>query len=213
MKRLAAVYNGSAPHHRTLNEPKYRRWLSDIIYLPDLPNADLSSFDGLLIPERSHRGKLNDASQQVLAYLDSGGCVLVFGGGEHPPSWVPGMKWEHRPTNFWWWLEPDADNGVRIARPDHSLFNHIGLEDATWHYHGVLHPSEGAETLISLRDEGALLYIDRVSTPGTLLVSTLDPISHYGSYFMPATERFLDGFLPWVVGDLLGREEISHTRS
>jgi hypothetical protein len=29
-------------------------------------------------------------------------------------------------------------------------------------------------------------------------VSTLDPLSHFGSHFMPATERFLDGFLPWL---------------
>jgi hypothetical protein len=30
------------------------------------------------------------------------------------------------------------------------------------------------------------------------VVSTLDPISHYGGYFMPATGRFLDAFLPWA---------------
>jgi hypothetical protein len=24
---------------------------------------------------------------------------------------------------------------------------------------------------------------------------------HYGSHFMPATERFLDGFLPWVAAE------------
>ena len=43
-----------------------------------------------------------------------------------------------------------------------------------------------------------MLYVDEVSTPGTLVVTTLDPMSHFGSYFMPATERFLDGFLPWL---------------
>ena len=48
-----------------------------------------------------------------------------------------------------------------------------------------------------------MLHIDRVSTSGTLLVTSLDPMYHFGSYFMPATERFLDGFLPWVVQDLL----------
>jgi len=33
---------------------------------------------------------------------------------------------------------------------------------------------------------------------GAAAVSTLDPMSHYGSHVMPATERFLDGFLPWA---------------
>lgn len=203
MKRLAAVYNGSAPHHRTLNEPKYRRWLSEIIYLPDIPETDLSSFDGLLLPERSHSGKLNAAAEPMLEFLERGRCIIAFGGGEHPPKWLPGIKWEHRPTNFWWWLDPGAESGVRFARPDHDLSNYIGEADATWHYHGLLHPPEGAEPLITLRNEGSLLYIDRMSTPGTLLISTLDPISHFGSYFMPATERFLDGFLPWVMKELL----------
>jgi len=44
--------------------------------------------------------------------------------------------------------------------------------------------------------------VDRVSTPGTLAVSTLDPLSHYGGYFMPATERFLDGFPPWLADEV-----------
>lgn len=203
MKRLAAVYNGSASHHRTLKESKYRRWISGTIYLP---TADLDNYDGLLIPERLHRGKLNAAAGTVLAYLERGGTVLVFGGGEHPPEWIPGLEWEHRHTNYWWWLEDGADNGVRLASPDHDLFERLGLEDVTWHYHGALSPPEGAESLIALEENGrrhSLFYIDKVSTPGTLLVSTLDPISHFGSYFMPATERFLDGFLPWVVEDLL----------
>jgi hypothetical protein len=47
------------------------------------------------------------------------------------------------------------------------------------------------------------MYLDRVSSNGTLLMTTLDPTYHYGSYFMPATERFLDGFLPWVRAELL----------
>ena len=56
-------------------------------------------------------------------------------------------------------------------------------------------------------DGGVVLYIDRVSTRGTLLVTCLDPIAHFGSYFMPATERFLDGFLPWVRAELLGDDD------
>jgi hypothetical protein len=43
----------------------------------------------------------------------------------------------------------------------------------------------------------------KVSTRGSLGVSTLEPLSHVGSYCMPATERFLDGVLPWVTEDLL----------
>lgn len=54
-------------------------------------------------------------------------------------------------------------------------------------------------------DAGCLLYDDRVSAPGRLIVSTLDPFYHHGSHFMPATTRFLDGFLAWTDATFRGR--------
>jgi hypothetical protein len=196
---LGAVYGGSSQHHRTLTAPQYARYLTDgLIYLPDLADTDLTRLAGLVIPERMHRGLLNRATRRVHELLDAGGTVIAFSGGEPLPEFLPGVAWEHRPTNFWWWREPGAELGLRAPSPGHPLFSRLSLRDCTWHYHGVLDPPQGAEVLVALADGAALLYADQVSTPGTLIVSTLDPISHYGSYFMPATERFLDGFLPWA---------------
>ncbi|MGH8998357.1 MAG: hypothetical protein ACRDY7_03105, partial [Acidimicrobiia bacterium] len=202
---LAAVYGGSAQHHRTLTAPKYARHLTGgFIYLPDLAGADLRGLDGLVIPERLHRRLLTEAAPRVCDLLDAGGTVAAFAGGEPLPEFLPGVRFEPRPTNYWWWLEPGADLGLRTPSPGHSLFEHLELADCTWHYHGVLDPPAGAEVLVTLPGGEALLYVDRVSTAGTLVVSTLDPISHYGSYFMPATERFLDGFWPWLSASLTG---------
>lgn len=196
---VAAVYGGSASHHRTLTMEKYARHLrAGRRYLPDLADADLSSLDGLVIPERLHRGRLTAAAPNILDLLSSGGIVVAFSGGEPPPEFLPGVRWSHRPTNYWWWLDPGADLGLQTSAPEHPLFSHLGLSDCTWHYHGVLDPPDGVEVLVALPTGEALLYVDTVSTAGTLVVSTLDPISHYGSHFMPATERFLDGFMPWL---------------
>ncbi|MBP2371042.1 hypothetical protein [Pseudonocardia parietis] len=196
---LAAVYGGSAPHLRALTTPKYARHLTGgLHYLPDLAAADLTGLDGLIIPERLHRDLLHGARERVRDLLDAGGTVVSFAGGEPVPEFLPSVHWEHRPTNFWWWLEPGADLGLRTPDPEHALFDHLTMRDCTWHYHGVLDPPEGAEVLVTLPTGEALLYVDRVSTAGTLVVSTLDPMSHYGSHFMPATERFLDGFMPWL---------------
>ena len=201
---LAAVYGGSAPHHRAVTTPKYARHLTGgTVYLPELPDTDLTGLGGLMIPERMHHGLLEAGARRVLDLLDAGGTVITFSGGEPLPDFLPGVHWEHRPTNYWWWLEPGAELGLRTPNPDHPLFRHLDLRDCTWHYHGILSPPEGAEVLVELPDGEALLYLDRVSTAGTLIVSTLDPLSHYGSHFMPATERFLDGFLPWASGTLL----------
>lgn len=196
---LAAVYGGSAQHHRALTLPKYARHLTGgLHYLPDLADTDLTGYDGLLIPERLHRGLLTHAADRILELLDAGGTVLAFSGGEPLPEFLPGVRWAHRPTNFWWWLEPGADLGLHSPTPDHPLFDHLQLRDCTWHYHGVLDPPPGAEVLVALPTGEALLYVDRVSTAGTLVMSTLDPLSHFGGHFMPATGRFLDGFLPWA---------------
>jgi len=201
---LAAVYGGSASHHRALTIPKYARHLGGgTVYLPELPTTDLTRLGGLVIPERLHHGLLEAGARRILDLLDAGGTVIAFSGGEPLPDFLPGVHWEHRPTNFWWWLEPGADLGLRTPAPQHPLFTHLGLRDCTWHYHGVLHPPSGAEVLVELPGGEALLYLDRVSTNGTLIVGTLDPLSHFGSHFMPATERFLDGFLPWASATLV----------
>lgn len=196
---LAAVYGGSAPHHRALTTPKYARHLTGgTVYLPELAGTDLTGLAGLVIPERMHHGLLEAGAERVLELLDAGGTVIAFSGGEPLPAFLPGVCWEHRPTNFWWWLQPGADLGLRTPNPAHPLLRRLELRDCTWHYHGVLTPPDGADVLLTLPSGEALLYVDRVSTPGTLVVTTLDPLSHFGSHFMPATERFLDGFLPWL---------------
>ena len=96
--------------------------------------------------------------------------------------------------------------GLRMVAPDYSLFRDGHLDEAacTWHQHGVFHLEEGMESLTDMKDGDSLMYIDKVNTNGTWIVTTLDPDFHYGSYFMPATEKFLDGFFPWLAnGEIL----------
>ncbi|CAG7615789.1 hypothetical protein PAESOLCIP111_01826 [Paenibacillus solanacearum] len=196
MRKIAALYGGNSHQHRTYNEPKYRRWLETLIYLPDLHRTALDPYDVLLIPSQLHERLLLSSQEQIAAFAERGGIIVALGAQDH--GLLHGHQWEFRPTNFWWWLDKEARSGLVLNRPEHDLFRYITLNDATWHYHGIFSPPEGADVLIRLEDGGAILYIDRVTTPGTLIMTTLDPEFHYGSYFMPATERFLDGFLPWL---------------
>ncbi|WP_127782950.1 hypothetical protein [Rhodococcus sp. X156] len=196
---LAAVYGGSSHHHRALTTPKYAQHLTGgMLYLPELAQTDLTGYDGVIIPERIHQGLLDAAAPRILELLEAGGTVVSFSGGEPLPGFLPGVQWEHRPTNYWWWLEPGADLGMSTPNPHHSFFGRMGVEDCTWHYHGAVQPPPGAEVLLTLPNGDVLAYVDQVSTPGTMVIATLDPMSHYGAYFMPATERFLDGFMPWI---------------
>lgn len=134
--------------------------------------------------------------------LQAGGTVVSLN-AEGAEEFLPNVVFAPNEVNFWWWLDPLADPNIRIHRPTHPLFNHIRAGDVVWHYHGVLTPPPGAVSLVNLDGQGSLFYVDRASTAGRLIVSTLDPVFHHGSNFMPAATRLLYGLMPWLAeGDL-----------
>lgn len=194
---IAVVDGGTYYHHRALHGERYRNCFAEIIYILELPRIQLDRFSILVMPDRLHPGPLIAAREQIERYLAGGGTVVAFGESQ-AHRWLPGVTWSFRPTNFWWWKTPGAGLGLYADTPEHPLFQYVSLNDATWHYHGVLTPPPGATPIISVAGDGVLLYEDTVSTPGKLVVSSLDPFYHYGSHFMPVTERFLEKFLEWL---------------
>lgn len=199
MRKIAVIHAGHAPHYRTFNEPKYKQYIDKLIYQRDFLESDLEGIDVLIVPSQLHLDVLLSHVPAINRFADRGGIVVAF--GPQPREWLPKQNWELRETNFWWWLEPGADSGLRMVAPDYPLFRDGHLTEAacTWHQHGVFHLEEGMQSLIDMKDGGSLMYVDKVNTGGTWIVTTLDPDFHYGSYFMPATEKFLDGFFPWLV--------------
>lgn len=198
MTTLAVLDAGTYYHHRTIYEPRYRDFFDEIIYTRDLPEADLSGVDTLLVSCRTDPSVLRPRREQIADFLASGKTVVAMGSTGHP-DWLPNVNWTDTPTNFWWWKE-GGEIGLKLATPDHPLFNRLSLADVTWHYHGYFQVPVGAQSLVDVGDLGSIFYEDTVSTPGRLLITSLDPMYHHGSYFMPATTRFLDGFLPYLKG-------------
>jgi len=196
MRKIGVIYSGIASHYRTFKESKYREYVSEYFYFPDFEHASLSDVDVLIVPSQLNENLLKQAKSKIQQFTEDGGIVVAF--GPQPWEWIPNQDWEERETNFWWWLEENPKSGLHLQQPEHDLFTYISLEDATWHQHGVFWPSQEADKLITTEDGGAVLYIDKTSTKGTWIVTTLDPDYHFGSYFMPATERFLNGFFPWL---------------
>lgn len=195
--RIAFVDGGTYYHHATFHDPQLRGYFAANLYAPELPQADLSAFDCLYVASRQNPVDLIAARAAIADFLAAGKLVVAFG-ESHSELWLPGVQWRPCETNFWWWLEPGADSGLRLGDGRHGLFAHIDLQAATWHRHGVLQPPPGAVSLVDTVDGGSILYDDAVSSPGRMIVTTLDPCYHHGSYFMPATTRFLHGFLPWL---------------
>lgn len=196
MARITALDSGTYYHHRSLYEPRYRDHFDEIVYIRDLAGTDLSAHELILVSCRTDPSQLIPCRAQFADYLTSGGTVIAMG-STGQPAWLPGVSWHDTPTNFWWWKE-GGSLGLKVAAPDHPLFGHITLADATWHHHGHFDVPEGAVSLIDVDGKGSVLYDDEVTTPGRMIVTALDPMYHHGSHFMPATTRFLDGFLPWL---------------
>lgn len=194
--KLAALDSGTYYHHRTLYEPRYRDQFDAVLYARRLTEADLQEVDVLLVSCRTDPSLLVPHRDAFARYLAAGGTVVAMG-STGPHQWLPGVVWHDSPTNFWWWKE-GGSLGLECAAPEHPLFRHLTLADATWHHHGYFEPPAGATSLIDAAGKGSILYEDRATTAGCLLVTALDPMYHHGSYFMPATTRFLDGFLPYL---------------
>ena len=194
---IALLDGGTSYHHFALTDPMVRDRAQAIVRLRGLRAADLQGVDTVVVSCRSNPDLLADAAPVLTGILERGDRLVVMGETE-PGTWLPAVRETPLPTNFWWWLEPGADLGLTVRAPDHPLFDHIDLAAATWHYHGMFAVPDGAVSLIDCAEGGSILYEDRVSWPGTLIVTSLDPIYHHGSFFMPAASRFLDGFMAWL---------------
>lgn len=195
--RIAFIDGGTYYHHATYHDPAFLPCFERNIYICDLPTADLSELDCLWIASRHDPQDLIRAKDVLLGFLQAGKMLVVMGenGAE---QWLDNVAWRPGVVNFWWWLEKDGDAGLRIAAPEHGLFNYLTLADATWHRHGGLTPPSGAVSLIDAQDDGCILFDATTEGGGRMLVTTLDPCYHHGSYFMPATTRFITGMLAWL---------------
>ena len=195
--RIAYIDGGAYYHHATFHNNGFSRYFAGNIYAPELADANLEAYDCLYVASRQDPEYLIRNKARFDAFLETGKLLVVMG-DNRAEDWVPGVVWEDRPVHFWWWLTPGADSGLRLAAPNHGLLQKLSLSDFTWHQHGCLHPPEGAVSLVDMADGGSIFYDDKTSTNGRIIVTTLDPCYHNGSYFMPNATRLLQGFLPWL---------------
>lgn len=197
---IAAIDAGMSYHTRTLREPPFSHYFQHLIDVRLLGDTDLSAFPVLLIPCRTNGARLAAHRARLADYVEQGGFLVVLG-ETRPDLFLDGIGFSSVRTNFWWWLDRTADLGVQVSAPDHGLFRHLDEADLVWHVHGTLDVPAGGRSLVDWCPDGnpcGSLMIEQDRGHGRLLVTTLDPVYHHGSGFMPATTRFLDGFLRWL---------------
>ena len=201
MKALA-INPGAFYHIESLESERYAHYFDQLVRPEELPKTKLEDFDVVLIPCRTPADRMIPHKDLLLDYLNQGG-TLIATGESHTELWLPNVEFTEQSTNYWWWLKQNGDLGVRIKKPHHSLFKYLGEKDITWHLHGWFKVPGGTEVLAVNAENNPILYVDEVTTNGRMIITSLDPFYHHGSHFMPATTKFLDGFLPWIRNELV----------
>lgn len=186
----------------------FRDYIDDELYLRRLDRVDLSGYRAIVIPDFSNQDLLRRHARQISDYLADGGFLIVFE-PNRMDEWLEGVEvqWFSHETEDWkWWMKPGGRMEAYQPEPLHSMAQAIPLGDMCWHFFGAFRLPAGAVPILNLdNDEGCLIYDQKVGERGRLIASTVDPHTHHGRRFMPATTRFLNGFYPWLKAEVKTR--------
>jgi hypothetical protein len=135
----------------------------------DLEQADLSPYLGLAVPGLTDQEHLWRHAAKIRAFLDAG-RVVVFSGMLFRP-WLPGAGMFVPKA-----VSSHHDYFLRQVAPC-LIFDGIEIEDlvfrrgvAGFFARGHHQPPPGAEVILELPGGEPALYLDRVSTAGTIVV-------------------------------------------
>jgi len=201
-KGIAYIHWGNSWQLRSFRD--FRHHLDDLIYIHDLPKVDLSAYKAVVMPDamdaeaaRPHAGQLN-------AYLHKGGFLVVMLQGHADWLDIPGLKWSPGNCRDWLWWTKGEKLEIRLSEPRHPITEAMPLAHMSWHWGGSYNVPQGARSILEIEDDGGSLFLDFPALPGggRLLLASLDPHSHNGQRFMPATTRFLQSFYPWLNREL-----------
>ncbi|MDM7991614.1 hypothetical protein [Arthrobacter sp. zg-Y877] len=199
--RIGLLHSGTFQPLRTLADPALAPYRLESVYLPDTDPSVLADLDVVIVSDRLHQGQLARFVPALLEALSDPGKTVIVLGENKVEQWLPGVGYSFRPTVFWMWRTGE-DNGTRLRLPEDPMWEFLTPWSVSWHHHGLLHPRPGARSLVVMEENGAesgsLLYLDEVNQPARLLVTTMDPVYHHGSGFMPGASQLLYSLLRWA---------------
>lgn len=201
-KRIAYIHWGNSWQLRSFQD--FRHYLDDLIYIHDLPKVDLSAYAAVVMPDAMDPAVSRAHARQLNAYLHGGGFLVVCLQGHADWLDIPGLTWTPGNCRNWLWWTKGEPLEVRLSNPHHPITESLPLSHMSWHWGGTYTVPEGARSIVEVDDGGGSLFLDFPSLPGggRLMLATLDPHSHNGQRFMPATTRFLQAFYPWLNREL-----------
>jgi hypothetical protein len=176
----------------------------------DFPQANLEPYIALIIQGSIDQELLLKEKERIRRFVDSG-KVLVFGGHLFLP-WLPGAA-SFIPKE----IRNHRDYEV-IIKEAHPIFEGVNTNELSYR-RGVAgffarghHPlPAGAEVLLTLPDGEPTLYIDRVSTDGTLFVSSGNALLGYQNP-QESTGQITKRFIEWIRNEYVQLQKRSVAR-
>lgn len=223
-RRIAFVHGGSHAQLATLADPALGIYNLTPVHIRDLArelgdellrvrNAKagesavevLSEADAILVSDRLRQDLLALAGPALLERFAAGVPGAVFG-ENRVGSWFPQLVEHERPTIFWWWRTGEPHRKRRVAR-EHPAQRHFSDRSVIWHSHGVLELPADATSLVDLDHvdgsvDGSILAVWEPANGARVLVSTMDPVYHHGSGFMPGATQLLYRSLAWLADEI-----------
>jgi hypothetical protein len=194
--RIGLIFNGVWSQYAMATAPKYAG-IYELVYVHDLPIADLSSFDALVIPFQSHQAALENHQAILYRFLASGRKMAVF--GDSTPRWLD-AEWEDRPVNNYWWVADPQNPPISETNYEHPVFYGLLPRHACWHVHGVYRRIPDRAEVIQRNADGDIITWQTNQYGGTLFASTLDPIVEHGIQQIRHLDNFVDNLTVWLCG-------------
>lgn len=153
----------------------------------DLPTADLEKYRGLIVSDRVDQEFLYQHRAMIRDYLDQGGVMVVSGEVFRP--WLPG------PEPFVL-TERDPD-APALAVAEHPIFDGLSADDFGPAFGYGYHPAPASAEVLVSSAEGAVMYVDRESTAGTIVLHAGHTLLGYAAR-ESAARRMIPQLLTWM---------------
>jgi len=191
---IGLVFNGVWSHWAFATAPKYRPCYR-LLYVHELDWAAISTLDALVIPFQSDLNVLLTLQPLFERFLDGGKKIAMF--GDSGASW-PGARWEHRPVDNAWWRKDPTRPPITATDRTHPLYGQLADRHCGWHCHGAFTSLPSAARVIQHNAAGEAITWEVQRGPGTLLVSTKDPIVEHGVQQIRHLDHYNDALTQWL---------------
>lgn len=170
----------------------------------DLPEYDLTAFDGVVVPSVVDQEFLARESEILADYLETGGVLVSF--AKIYRDWLEGYRWQSHPT-------PARELELEFVC-EHPVFEPVSDRDLNlydgvrgWFTRGYLEIPGGADPVVIDTDDRVIVAVDDESTSGTILTTAGADLFHTAFRDHKPFPAVVTRLLEWMVAKRDGDHE------